>query len=228
MLVTVAVKKGLASEKRIIEVGKKFAARNIVINKASDVVKITVSNAFLRELAKELDLPESVGEKTTVEQISKTETVTPHVQLNPLYDYQYATGLHIRDMLEDNGKKRSLISIPTGAGKTRLVVETLIEWLNDGKPGAEKQKNSKFILWIAQSNELCEQAFSTFRSVFEDRGKQGTILRLHRFWGKGQSLPFISMTELLEEKGVIVANIQSLYNVAESDPQQLQLLSKIT
>lgn len=198
-----------------------------------DVISHNATHKLCLNLAKELGLPSSVAEKEHAESKPDTEVVEPHVALNPLYDYQYTTGLFLRGMLEgtnvdeyDSVVKRKMIAVPTGSGKTRLVVETLIEWLNDGKPSKNRQqRDSKFILWIAQSSELCEQAFSTFRSVFESIGRNGTTLRLHRFWGAGSALPTLGMDDLLDERGVIVATIQSLL---KPPAFQLEALSKIT
>ena len=189
-----------------------------MIRGIEDVPLLKATNRLCMRMAAELRLPLAVAEKERAEYKPDTEVVEPRVELSPLYDYQYTTGRFIRGMLEgteldDYGRevKRKMFAVPTGSGKTRLVVETLIEWLNEGKPSKnEQQKNSKLILWIAQSRELCEQAFSTFRSIFESIGRRGTTLHLHRFWGEGGAPPNLGMDDLLAEKGVIVATIQSL------------------
>ena len=183
-----------------------------------------------RRMAHELDLPPSVAVREHSKSPPVTEVVEPHTPLNPLYDYQYSTGMVVRSMLEGRGApKRKLIAVPTGSGKTRMMVQTLIEWLNDGKPSKDmQQNNSKFILWVAQSWELCEQALSTFRSVFESVGRRGTTLRLHRFWGNGSSLPAMDMEDMLDERSVIVANIQSLHKLLPEQPELLERLGRLT
>ena len=208
---------------------------SMFIREIPDVVNLDATNRLCLKMAGELGLPSSVAEKEHAESKPSTEVVEPYTPLNPLYDYQYSTGLFIRGMLEGteidaDGRevKRKLIAVPTGSGKTRMVVETLIGWLNDGKPSSNtQQSDSKFVLWIAQSGELCEQALSTFRSVFESMGKRGTTLRLHRFWGPGGSLPKLGMEDMLDEKGVIIATIQSLLKVRDQ-PEQMQRLSRLT
>jgi superfamily II DNA or RNA helicase len=42
-----------------------------------------------------------------------------------------------------------VLTLPTGAGKTRTTVEALADWWLADRQG-------EFILWIAQSEELCE------------------------------------------------------------------------
>lgn len=211
-------------------------AKQYWISTIEDVVRLPTTSRWCQMLARDLRLPPSVAEKETAEHLPKEEIVEPHAPLNPLYDYQYSAGLFVRDMLAgeatDKGLeiKRKMIALPTGSGKTRMIVETLIGWLNDGKPSKNRQqRDSKFILWIAQSGELCEQALSSFRSVFESTGKRGTALHLHRFWGPGGSLPNLGMDDLLDEKGVIIATIQSLYKLLEGErAEQLTSLSRLT
>lgn len=236
LILATVTAKNLIDSDAIIEAAKSTVrrSRKDSINRISDVSAAEITNNLSLALAKVLGLPPSVAEKEHVETMPDTEVVVPHMPLNPLYDYQFTTGIIIRKMLEgtfiEHGKevKRRIVSIPTGAGKTRMLVETLIEWLNDGKPSKNtQQRDSRFILWVAQSNELCEQAFSTFKTVFEDAGRRGTTLHIHRFWGDGGALPTLGVDDLLDEKGVIVATIQSLFKILEQ-PEQLQNLGRLT
>ena len=202
----------------------------------AEAAEARISDRWCMLLAQKLGLPPSTAKKERVQRPPPTEIVEPHSQLNPLYDYQYTAGLLVRGMLEGtrndrDGRpiKRRLIAVPTGSGKTRMVVETLVEWLNDGKPSSNAQQSgSKFIVWVAQTEELCEQAMASFREVFEALGKRGTTLRLHRFWGQGGSLPSMEMSDLLDERGIIVATMQSLDKVLKKDPGQLDRLARLT
>lgn len=226
-----AIRNGDTTEQNLLE-----AARGLsrLTDTLDDIVYVSATWKWCSALALELGLPPTTADKEAGEKLPQTEDVEPHSPLNPLYDYQYTTGLLIRGMLDgtgldDNGRpiKRRLIAVPTGSGKTRMVVETLIEWLNDGKPSkCERQRDSKFIIWVAQSTELCEQAVSSFRSVFETVGKRGTRLHLHRFWGDGGKPP--STDSLLDKKGVIVATIQSLGKDLGDDSGHLERLARLT
>ena len=74
--------------------------------------------------------------------------------LPPLHGYQEAAVRNLRQLLgqQDNGSEnRGLLSLPTGSGKTRVAVQSLIEAIrDDGFSGT--------ILWVADRGELCEQA----------------------------------------------------------------------
>ena len=234
-ILTAAIEGRLVRKEDIIKMAVR-ASSNDRIRTISDVVQANMTFNMCKGLARELSLPLSVAQKEPTESLPQMEVVEPHTPLNPLYDYQYSTGRVVRDILEGKAKdeqnadiRRILIAVPTGSGKTRMIVETLVTWLNDEKPsGRQQQKKSKFILWVAQSGELCEQAFSTFRSVFESVGKRGTTLHLHPFWGPGGSLPKMGMDDLLDEKGVIVATIQSLYKTLGDHPHSLERLGRLT
>ena len=226
-----AIRNGDTTERNLLEAARELSR---LADTLDDIVYVNATWKWCSALALELGLPPTTADKETSEKLPPTEDVEPHSPLNPLYDYQYTTGLLIRAMLDGTGRdgkgrpiKRRLIAVPTGSGKTRMVVETLIEWLNDGKPSkCERQRDSKFIVWVAQSTELCEQAVSSFKSVFETAGKRGTRLHLHRFWGKGGKPP--PTDSLLGKKGVIVATIQSLGKDLGNGSGHLERLARLT
>ncbi len=136
------------------------------------------------------------------------EDVEPHIPLPVLHDYQQELVSRLHQVLTAaEGRNRALLSLPTGAGKTRTVVDALLSWWgrqDDGK---------SFILWIAQSDELCEQAVQAFREVWVDSGGRGVrnLLRIYRCWGETNALP-----EAYGD-GVVVASIQKLYEMIATD-----------
>jgi len=140
---------------------------------------------FCTKLIDEFSFPDDVIVRPSREIKLLPETIKPLGGFTNLYDYQSSIGLQITDMLENYeiDTSRALVVLPTGAGKTRLIVETLINWINNGKKGKE---NSKFILWIVDRNELCQQAFDTFADVFRHRGKKDSSLKLHPIYGENQ------------------------------------------
>ncbi len=64
-------------------------------------------------------------------------------------------------------------SLPTGAGKTRVTIEALIDAMNEGELGSP-------VLWVAQTGELCEQAVETWSELWRAKGPRErlTISRL--------------------------------------------------
>jgi superfamily II DNA or RNA helicase len=149
------------------------------------------------------------------------ENVKVPIQLNDLEDFQVNIKSKIMSLLKErNGlKNRGIMRLPTGAGKTRVMVEALVElWMN-------KSSDLKYILWIGQTEEICEQAFQSFRQVWTSKGPPGQTLKIFRYWGNGRRLP------TLGEEGVIIAGISKLYSDlkgadSESVESELSSLSK--
>ena len=223
-----AIKAGHTREEDLVQAARKNSGTKV--RNIRGVTEISATGRWCAQLADMLGLPRSAAAKTTAEHPKPIEIVEPRAAINPLYDYQYSVGMFVRDMLEGrNETRRQMLSLPTGSGKTRMLVQTVIEWINDGKPSRNKQQSeSKFVLWIAQSEELCEQALSAFRVIFESIGRPGTTLKIHRVWGKGGALPETDMPDLLTDSGVIVATINTLHKVWRSEPEQLKSLAEIT
>ena len=142
------------------------------------------------------------------------EEVEPYIHLPDLYDYQQDLLTQLQQLLKSSSNlKCALLSLPTGAGKTRTAVEALLTWWN-------KDENiNPYILWIAQSEELCEQAAESFRGVWIDRGGDGIrrTLRIYRCWGNYNAFP--------EEyaDGVMVASIQKLHKSIQFDDGKEEL-----
>lgn len=136
------------------------------------------------------------------------EEIEPHIPLPELHDYQEELVTQVHAVLEATpGKNRAILSLPTGAGKTRTVVEALLVWWGKG------EVVKPYIVWIAQSDELCEQAAEAFREVWVDRGGAGErkTLRLFRCWGTHKALPEVYAD------GVVIASIQKLYEMLQTD-----------
>ncbi|MGA4684072.1 DEAD/DEAH box helicase [Micromonospora sp. AB353] len=108
--------------------------------------------------------------------LETAEGPTPHF---PLHDYQEVLASRMLQLLMQAQPMRGMLSLPTGAGKTRVAAEAVIRYLKTF--GAEGP--GRPILWIAQSNELCEQAVQSWKYVWEKTGVGGTRLSISRFWG---------------------------------------------
>ena len=124
----------------------------------------------------------------------------PH-SLPELHEYQRTIVDNIRNLLSDehgNGaERRGMLSMPTGSGKTRVAVQAIVEAMrDDGFRGG--------ILWVADRDELCEQAVESWKQVWSSLGTEAVQLRISRMW-EGQPPP-ISTNDL----HVIVATIQTL------------------
>ena len=158
-------------------------------------------------------------------QVSTTEiknhfTISAIRELRPLHDYQIYAGKKIIDNIQSmkGTRKRILISIPTGAGKTRLVAESLIDWLHTGRKSKDENiRNSKYMIWIAQSRELCEQAISQFEEIYSKKGE--STLDVYRFYGDTDHKLETILRIKPKNYGLIVGTIDKFYAVIPNKPK---------
>ncbi|WP_446218661.1 DEAD/DEAH box helicase family protein [Micromonospora sp. IBHARD004] len=151
----------------------------------------------------DLRLPDAFG-GVREEQPLETEHVagpTPHF---PLHDYQEKLAGRMHRLLMQETQTRAMLSLPTGAGKTRIAVEAVIRYLKEY--GSEGPGGP--ILWIAQSEELCEQAVQSWRYVWEKAGVGQTRLTISRFWSTRDAGPVTDNPHL-----VIATDDKLTYNL---------------
>ncbi len=76
-------------------------------------------------------------------------------------------------------RSRFIIQMPTGSGKTRTSMEIISNHL-------KTQPEGSVVLWMAHTEELCEQSFECFVEVWQHLANKP--LKAVRFWGK-QPIP---------------------------------------
>lgn len=100
------------------------------------------------------------------------------VKLKPLHDFQEKIREELEEVLTSRGRDgralKGMVELPTGAGKTRVATETVLRLFVEGEM-------SGTVLWIAQSEELCEQAVQTFGTVWRWLGDERP-LTIGRLW----------------------------------------------
>ena len=121
--------------------------------------------------------------------------------LPTLHDYQRTVVDNIRGMLRGDpkqGGKRGIVSMaPRGPEKRRVAVQAVAEAIRDDgfRSG---------VLWVADRDELCEQAVESWRQVWASVGAEAVRLRISRLWaGLEKPMP-------TSRHHVVVATIQTL------------------
>ena len=149
--------------------------------------------------------PEWAGERS-LRRDPFIEVMGPY-SLPALHDYQQIIAARLRQMLRsdalDSDKRRGMISLPTGSGKTRVAVQGIVESMRDDDFAGG-------VLWVADRDELCEQAVESWQQVWASLGSEAESLRISRMWA-GQPAP-VPTSDL----HVVVASIQSLYSKLNS------------
>ena len=136
--------------------------------------------------------------------------------LPKLHDYQRTIVENVRKLLcdghSDGAERRGMISLPTGSGKTRVAVQAIVEAMrDDGFRGG--------ILWVADRDELCEQAVESWRQVWSSIGTEAVHLRISRMWA-GQPSPIPT-----NDLHVIVATIQTLHSRFNNQGSEYEFLA---
>jgi superfamily II DNA or RNA helicase len=117
-------------------------------------------------------------------------------ELGPLHDYQEIVVGEIRSLLRGEEGLRGLLSLPTGAGKTRVTIEALVDAISAHELAGP-------ILWVAQTEELCEQAIETWSEIWRAFGPTRR-LTVSRLYGRYEA----EEVEIGEQ--VVVATVQKL------------------
>lgn len=132
-----------------------------------------------REWVRELGFPVEFAGFSGMRREAEMEVEGPPV-LGDLHEYQRSIADRVKELLDpSNEMRRGLLSLPTGAGKTRVAVQALVEYMSHSEKDVR-------ILWLAETDELCEQATQTWSQVWRARGRAGTPMTLSRLWASNE------------------------------------------
>ena len=153
-----------------------------------------------REFAESIGFPVEFASSPSTRR-DPEEIVSGPMYLPELHDFQKEVMDGVRSLVNSpENRRRAVVSLPTGGGKTRVAVQAAIEYFL--APNDTRRR----VIWIAQTDELCEQAVQAFKQVWLNKGAQGTDLRIVRLWG-GNRNPSINE---IDKPIVVVASIQTL------------------
>jgi len=147
---------------------------------------------------------QAIGLPTRFAVVERSENLEPVLVANPverlypLLDFQEHVKSELTSAIEK--RERVMVCMPTGAGKTRTTVESLLKIFS-----TDRGINGG-ILWIADRQELCEQAVQTFYhlTMFMSPGTP-----IYRFWGgMNPDIDFTSDGKGNGFFGIVVTSIQ--------------------
>lgn len=178
------------------------APSNSDIFKALGEVKIRKNSERERALFDFFELPlpkpEIIGENPS------TEISQP----------QYGLFVHQRQAIHKvkqyllQEPRRVLLHMPTGSGKTRTAMNVICDRLRFQEP--------TLIVWLAYSEELCEQAAAEFFKAWQSLGDRP--INLYRFWGDHE----LDLADVRD--GIVVAGLSKLYSRAKRSIQFINQL----
>jgi DNA repair protein RadD len=175
---------------------------------------------WARSFCEVVGLPEFLGVSRRFS-FPADENVLPADPLPPLHSFQQEAYRALRRLLRNGTGRAAMLSLPTGAGKTRVAVEAVCDHLAEGN-GAKRNRN--LALWVAQSHELQTQAWECFRQVWQVPPRRDGEpirrigpLRIVRLWGgrKPENVQFS------QEPTIIIAGIDQLASWVRNQPEFL-------
>lgn len=129
-----------------------------------------------------------------------------------LLDYQFLIKHELLATISKKDVPRCLIHMPTGAGKTKTCLHGILEHY------IFQCKNKGLVIWLAHSQELLNQALSSFEKCWAHLGNQP--VNVYKFWGNH---------ELAEEdnlNGFAFASFGKLMSIKNKKPRIFERIRK--
>jgi len=127
--------------------------------------------------------------------------VTPS---HALFPHQRLAARRVLKRLQQE-PNRVLLHMPTGSGKTRTAMVAISQLLNGTEP--------MLVVWLAHSEELCEQAVEEFINAWESLGNRE--IGVQRWWASH------SLTPPIIRDGMIVGGLKKVYSSARTSISEI-------
>lgn len=130
------------------------------------------------QFTRALGLPDAYAGNASEDRRHDVEWLRAHPRVPELADFQREVLDKVREKLDRPRWPRAILSLPTGAGKTRTAVEYVRGYVTTE---ADAGRHAA-VLWVAHTEELLEQAIESLKQVWA--GSAGVPdLRLERRFG---------------------------------------------
>ncbi|WP_237165798.1 DEAD/DEAH box helicase [Mycolicibacterium peregrinum] len=134
----------------------------------------------------------SVGEPESDRALPPSHAVVQPT--HPLFAHQRLAARRVLASLEQE-PARVMLHMPTGSGKTRTAMSVICDLLN--------RDEQKLVVWLAHSEELCEQAVEEFERAWRNRGNRSVAVQ--RWWGQH------TLQQPLVRDGIVVAGLSKVF-----------------
>ncbi len=157
-------------------------------------VKINGNSEAKKYLFNFFEIPLSCKNTSRIE----IPTIIENTPKYPLFTHQRHAAKQVKKYLE-KAPRRVLLHFPTGAGKTRTAMNIIADHLRNNEP--------TLVIWLAYSEELCEQAVTEFQKAWDCLGDRP--ISTYRFWGSHD----LDLEQA--QDGLVVAGLAKVYNAAK-------------
>lgn len=134
--------------------------------------------------------------KEEIEAIAAAAIITPQY---PLFEHQRVALFKTIQFLRQDDYPRVLLHMPTGAGKTRTAMNVIASLLRSSARGPG------VVVWLAHSEELCDQAAEEFRKAWAILGDRPVALYQNFANRRVESLDGVT-------DGLLIAGLSLFFN----------------
>lgn len=175
-----------------------------------------MSTNLAAELCVLAGLPLSYSVRGTSDERGAHGVIQPIRIPPPLADFQKVVKEKLTSYLKKNSG-RALVVMPTGSGKTRTSIDAIMHWLEEECPKPHS------LLWIADRDELCDQAVITFEQLAPNIISDD--IEFWRYW-RGNHAELRDSEKGIIVPGVTVTTVQQLRNRVENrEPAALAMIN---
>ena len=198
------------AEKLLHEIGTKFS-------KSEDIYELLNKTRFSKNSGSEKILFRFFEEEPPLQEDDVNATplkkeVEKITVKHGLFPHQRHAFYNIIASIESSKMRRCLLHMPTGSGKTTTAMRVVSSIFSNSSP--------VMVVWLAYSEDLCEQAIDEFKNTWEHVGDRD--IRVFRYFGK-HSPDLLGMTKISKESFVVA----SLSKVQMADKKQSVFLSTL-
>ncbi|WP_318445220.1 DEAD/DEAH box helicase [Photobacterium leiognathi] len=131
----------------------------------------------------------------------------------PLFIHQEKAAKEIKEYLS-TPKSRVLLHMPTGSGKTRTAMSIAVDFLRN----EIVSRDQSIIVWLADTYELCEQAYSEFVKAWSYLGVGET--NIYKVYGNSD----VALSDI--KHGFVVCGLQKLNSIRQQNVKSFYSFGK--
>ena len=132
----------------------------------------------------------------------------------PLFDHQIVACRRAIALLNSPERPRVLLHMPTGAGKTRTAMNLISHFIR------HQLRHDEVVIWLAHSEELCEQAAEEFEKSWAALGIRN--IDLHRCFGYHN----VDLAQV--DSGLVVGGLQMMFSRSQREQDVFFKLARKT
>ena len=163
------------------------------------------NNSICRKILRDLDLAEAfLPQERSSRNLNKISEPGA-----TLHDYQEWLKRKVTKMILGQKERKLMIQMPTGSGKTWTMMESIYDFIrvsDEPIPG---------VIWLAHTDELCEQAIQSFDLGWQNRGS--SKVELLRLWGGNAA----KIDVLPDTTFFAVMSFQSAYSMSMTNKDKI-------